>query len=48
VRLVHDDGTIHVQVRLPQALAEKDTVCHVLDDGRLQERERERERKIDI
>mmetsp|Transcript_57108 Transcript_57108/g.185614 ORF Transcript_57108/g.185614 Transcript_57108/m.185614 type:complete len:354 (-) Transcript_57108:1179-2240(-) len=33
VRLVHDDGAISVQVRLDQGLAQKNAICHVLDDG---------------
>ena len=37
---VHDDGTVHVEVRLPQALAEEDTISHVFDEGRLKGRER--------
>ena len=42
--LVHDDGAVHVEVRLSQALSEENTISHVLDEGRLKgERERERE-----
>lgn len=30
--LVHDDGTVLVQVGLPKRLPQKNTVCHVLDE----------------
>lgn len=33
VSLVHDDGAVVVQVRLPQRLPEQDAVRHVLDQG---------------
>ena len=42
--LVHDDGTVHVEVRLSQALSEENTICHVLDKGRLKGGGGERER----
>ena len=42
VGLVHDDGTVVVQVWLSQWLSQQDAVCHVLDYCLL-ERERKRE-----
>ena len=33
--LVHDDGTVLVQVRLTEGLTKQNTICHVLDDGGL-------------
>jgi len=51
VCLVHDDGTVLVQVGLPKRLPQKNTVCHVLDErgleggGRVEEgKEEEKER----
>ena len=35
--LVHDDGTVLVQVRLAEGLTQQDAICHVLDDGRLRD-----------
>lgn len=34
--LVHDDGTILVQVRLPKRLPQENTVSHVLDERGLE------------
>lgn len=34
--LVHDDGTVLVQVGLPKRLPQKNTVCHVLDERGLE------------
>ena len=34
--LVHDDGTVLVQVRLPKRLPQENTVCHVLDERGLE------------
>lgn len=41
MRLVHDDGTILVQVRLPKRLPQENTVSHVLDECGLEGKERE-------
>ena len=34
--LVHDDGTVLVQVGLPKRFPQKNTVCHVLDERGLE------------
>ena len=45
--LVHDDGTVLVQVWFAEGLAQQNAVCHVFDDCRLREgREWERECRL--
>jgi len=36
VSLVHHNGTVVIQIRLPERLTQQDTICHVLDQCALE------------